>query len=77
MLAFEYGVCPNGLDCSLYSPGADPTENAVSNSTSIVGHNNGNMFTEPLPSNVRLLWLHYSGLQESCHNIFRNCANRN
>jgi hypothetical protein len=28
----------------------------------------GNSFTEPLPSNGRLLWLHYSGLQASCHN---------
>jgi hypothetical protein len=27
----------------------------------------GNVFTEPLPSNERLLWLHYSGLQASCH----------
>jgi hypothetical protein len=27
------------------------------------------MFTEPLPSNRRLLWLHYCGLQASCHNI--------
>jgi hypothetical protein len=29
----------------------------------------GNVFTEPLPSNERLLWLHYSGLQASCHNM--------
>lgn len=27
------------------------------------------MFTEPLPSSRLLLWLHYSGLQESRHNI--------
>jgi hypothetical protein len=26
------------------------------------------LFTEPLPSNGRLLWLHYSCLQASCHN---------
>jgi hypothetical protein len=29
----------------------------------------GNVFTEPLPSNERLFWLHYSGLKSSCHNI--------
>jgi hypothetical protein len=29
----------------------------------------GNAFTEPLPSNIHLLWFHYSGLQASCHNI--------
>jgi hypothetical protein len=29
----------------------------------------GNLFTEPLPSNKRLLWLHYSGLHASCHNL--------
>jgi hypothetical protein len=28
----------------------------------------GNIFTQPLPSNGRLLWLHYSDLQASCHN---------
>jgi hypothetical protein len=28
-----------------------------------------NLFTEPLPINVRLLWLHYSGLQVSSHSI--------
>jgi hypothetical protein len=27
-----------------------------------------NLFTEPLPSNERLLWLRYSGFQASCHN---------
>jgi hypothetical protein len=29
----------------------------------------GKLFTEPLSSNGRLLWLHYSGLQASCHII--------
>jgi hypothetical protein len=29
----------------------------------------GNLFTKPLPSNRRLLWLHYSGLQALRHNI--------
>jgi hypothetical protein len=29
----------------------------------------GNMFTEKLPSNERLLWLHCSGSRASCHNI--------
>jgi hypothetical protein len=27
----------------------------------------GNLFTELLPSNERLLWLRYSGFQASCH----------
>jgi hypothetical protein len=27
----------------------------------------GNMFIEPSPSSGRLLWLHYSGFQASCH----------
>jgi hypothetical protein len=31
-------------------------------------HCHGNLFTEPLPSNGRILWLHYSGLHASCHN---------
>jgi hypothetical protein len=30
----------------------------------------GNLFTEPLPSNERLLWLHYSGLKSSCYNVY-------
>jgi hypothetical protein len=29
----------------------------------------GNFFTEPLPNSWRLLWLQYSGLQASCHNM--------
>jgi hypothetical protein len=29
----------------------------------------GNLFSEPLPSNVRLFWLYYSDLQASFHNI--------
>jgi hypothetical protein len=29
-----------------------------------------NVFTDPLPSNERLLWLHYSGFLASCLNIF-------
>jgi hypothetical protein len=31
-------------------------------------HFRGNLFTESLPSNERLLWLRYSGFQASCHN---------
>jgi hypothetical protein len=30
-------------------------------------HCRGNVFTDPLPRNTRLFWLHYSGYQESCH----------
>jgi hypothetical protein len=29
----------------------------------------GNLFTEPLPSNGCLIWLHYAGLEASCHII--------
>jgi hypothetical protein len=39
-----------GLGSSLYSSGADPTENPSLNNTSIVGCCLGNVFTEPLPS---------------------------
>jgi hypothetical protein len=37
--------------------------------SSIVERCRGNVFTEQLPSNGCLLWLHYCGFQESCHNI--------
>jgi hypothetical protein len=30
----------------------------------------GNLFTESLPSNKRLLWLRYSGFQSSCHKVY-------
>jgi hypothetical protein len=30
------------------------------------------VFTESLPSNGRLFWLHYSDFRASCHNIFRH-----
>jgi hypothetical protein len=30
-----------------------------------------NVFTEPLPSNGHLIWLHDCGLQASCHNTFQ------
>jgi hypothetical protein len=33
----------------------------------------GNMFTWPLPNNLRLLCLHYFGLQSSCHNTLYIC----
>jgi hypothetical protein len=29
----------------------------------------GNLFTESLPSNERLLWLHYYSFQASCNSI--------
>jgi hypothetical protein len=35
----------------------------------------GNMFTESLPSNERLFWLHYFGFRASCHNIINLCPN--
>jgi hypothetical protein len=33
-----------------------------------------NVFTEPLPSSGRLPWLHYFGLQASCHNMLRKTS---
>jgi hypothetical protein len=30
----------------------------------------GNRFMESLPSKERRLWLHYSGFQTSCYNIY-------
>jgi hypothetical protein len=52
-------------------------ENAFSSSASIVGRCLGKVITKPLHSNGRLLGHHYYDLQESWHNIFLNCANRN
>jgi hypothetical protein len=56
--------------------GADTTENTVS---IVIAQQyldcchciscRGNLFIESLPSRERLLWLHYSGFQASCHNI--------
>jgi hypothetical protein len=37
-------------------------------------HFRGNMFIDPLPSNRRLLWLYYSGLQASYHNNIHVCT---
>lgn len=31
----------------------------------------GKVFTEPLPSNGRIIWLNYCGFQASCHNALR------
>jgi hypothetical protein len=66
-----------GLGSSLYSLGADPTENTVN---IVIAQRyfycyfrircSWNVFIEPLPSNERLLWLYHSGFQASCHNKF-------
>jgi hypothetical protein len=37
-------------------------------------HFHGHVFIQPLPSNESLLWLHHSGFQASCHNIFCPCS---
>jgi hypothetical protein len=61
---------------SLYSLGSDRTENTVS--VAIAQQHLiyclfilccGNLLTEPLPSNERLLWFRYYGFQGSCHSI--------
>jgi hypothetical protein len=81
---------PAGLGSSLYSLGEDPTENTVSVVIAqkyldccLLIHCPGNLFTESLPSNKRLLWLHYSDFQASYHNILNytelgtiNCVDR-
>jgi hypothetical protein len=56
---------------------ADPTENTVS---IVIAQQYllccllipccGNLFTESLPSNERLLWFHYSSFQASFHSMF-------
>jgi hypothetical protein len=67
------------LRSSLYTLEVDPTENTVSIviaqqylNCCLSTHCHGNLFTKSLPSNERLLWLHYSGFQASCHNIINN-----
>jgi hypothetical protein len=68
-----------GLGSSLYSLGADPTENAVPIVIAQKYLNcclfircSENVFTDLLHSNERLLWLCYSGFQASCQNaVFR------
>jgi hypothetical protein len=70
-----------GLGSSLYSHGADPTENKIFVAKAqqyfyccLRIRCRGNVISESLPSNKRLLWLHYSGFQASCHNINRHVA---
>jgi hypothetical protein len=64
------------LGSSLYSLGADPTENTVLILIAQQYHDccllircHGNLFTESLPSSDRLLWLHYSIFHASSHNM--------
>jgi hypothetical protein len=65
-----------GLGSSLYSLGSDPTENTVCIVIAqqyldccLLIRCSGNLFTESLHSNERLLWISYSGFQASCHSI--------
>jgi hypothetical protein len=57
-----------------YSFGSDRIENTSSNSSSIVGciFIAEEVFIEPLTSNGRLFWLHYSAFPMPCHNIFEH-----
>jgi hypothetical protein len=62
------------LGSSLYSLGADPTENTVSIviaqqffACCLLIRCCANVFIELLSSNERLLWLRYSGFQASCY----------
>jgi hypothetical protein len=60
-----------GLETSLYSVEADPYKTPSLNKSSNLGSCSGIAFTELLPSNGRLLWLHCSRFQASCHNIIQ------
>jgi hypothetical protein len=70
---------PNSLSiitsywASLYSLGANRTQNTISYQSLYCCLRilcRRNVFTELLPSNKRLLWFHYSGLQTSYHNTY-------
>jgi hypothetical protein len=70
------------MGSSLYSLGADPTENTVSIVTAQQYFDcclriccRGNLFTESLRSNERPLWLRYSGFQASCHCMYSTMTN--
>jgi hypothetical protein len=75
-------ICLSGLKphlAPLTYPCRDPTENTTSNSSSVVVFVyvevvawfacHGNVFTEQLPSNGRLLWFCSSGFERTCPNI--------
>jgi hypothetical protein len=66
-----------GLGSSLYNLGADSTENTVSIVIAqkylewcLLFRCRGNLFTESLPRNERLLCLRYSGFQVSGHKFY-------
>jgi hypothetical protein len=71
------GIRPHlHTESSLYSLRANPTEDTVSVvivqqylDCCLFSRCRGNLFTESLPNNERLLWLGYSGFQASYHNI--------
>jgi hypothetical protein len=53
----------------------DLIENIVPNNSSIIDCVSvavETLFTEPLLSNGRILWVHYSGLQESQYALYTN-----
>jgi hypothetical protein len=63
----------------VYRLGTDRIENTTSNSSIVACVSvaairwfgcRGNVFTQPLRCNARLLWLHYSGFEPSCHNVY-------
>jgi hypothetical protein len=39
--------------------------------------NTRNVFSQPLPKNGRLFWLHYSGFQALCHSIYHHRTSQN
>jgi hypothetical protein len=58
------------LRSSLDSLGTKPRKTPSLDNNSIVGRCRGNEFTRQLPSNRYLLWLYYSGSQETCHSVY-------
>jgi hypothetical protein len=67
-------LIPAGLGSSLYSLRADPQKTPFPSLSQqyldccLLIRCHGNVFAETLPSNERLLWLHYSSFQASCCN---------
>jgi hypothetical protein len=68
----SHGFSRHSLNSSRYIASGGRTENTVIQqylNCCLFIRCRGNVFPETLPSNERLLWLHYSGFRGSCHNM--------